>query len=508
MHMENLTQSIKSPRLVFSQTKEQSVEADLVLPDYYPEISKILDCSMTLSEEAVTVTADKISIAGEANIRLLYSCAQNGLHVYETVSKYTKLVPGGSFENNDLCLVRQDLIRLNFRAVSPRKTEVRAVAAIKTDVLRMQETVCLSAETDGNLQLRTACDNGFCISAYARVSIELEEKIGLPAAREKISGILRQNARVSFSDVRAVSNKMMLTGTAEIAFVYLKADHTVSTEHRISLPFTQIADVYGAREEDLCYLAVQGADAVIDLKNMSEEDTQAAVRIRANLLAVTGKQQTYQYVEDAYSIRGRMKTEAKKCLLSDGIVQTSQPLRVESELQTYDVEVREICDRSVCDVSLTASVSDGNMEVNGSLNLKVLGRTSEGSFCCFSRSCSFSHSFPLAGNNVFYVLQAVPGAVSADTAGSGVIRFGCDMTLNLFLLQGRDVTLISGIVTETGDKEPRNEQIVLYYGAKGEVLWDIAKENRTSVALLKTLNALEDDVLPEDRLLVFRNGSC
>ena len=48
-------------------TAQQNIDADIMLPDYYDTIGKILKSEITPVIEAVTSNGDKISIAGIAN---------------------------------------------------------------------------------------------------------------------------------------------------------------------------------------------------------------------------------------------------------------------------------------------------------------------------------------------------------------------------------------------------------------------------------------------------------
>ena len=48
----------------------------------------------------------------------------------------------------------------------------------------------------------------------------------------------------------------------------------------------------------------------------------------------------------------------------------------------------------------------------------------------------------------------------------------------------------------------RPAPLVVYYGEKGERLWDIARKYATSVSAIKAVNELNRDVLEDKRLLL------
>ena len=502
--MEKKTAAIRTPKEIFAQTKEQSIEADLLLPDYYPEISKILDCAVRLSEEAVTVTADKISVSGAARVRLLYASVENELKVYEAVTKYTRLNSGNNFETSDICVVRQTVSSLNFRAVSPRKVEVRAVAAVRAEMLRMEETTLLTDVSGGQIQKRTVTAGGFRISAFAEVRFELNEKLSLPVSKEKIGGILRDNVKIAWNELRCVNNKLMLGGIAEISFVYITQENAVSPECSVNLPFTQICELYGTLENDECCIAVKNASLSIDLKDSGCGENEAAVIVSVEATAVTGKQEELTFIDDAYAVKSELILQNEPVFLPGRMLQKAETAAFSGEAQSYDIRIAQICDKSVSDIAYTVSYGENAIGINGSCKLSILTKTEDSAFYCFSRNCSFEHTIENTDGASLVALQIEPRGIALETASEGAIRYQGELDVKYLLLQGMRREVLTEIEEAQPADAPNEEKIVLYYGEKGESLWDIAKENRTSLPQLKALNELNEDVLSDQKLLVFR----
>lgn len=501
--MEKKTAAIPIPREIFSQTKEQSVEADLLLPDYYPEISKILDCTVALREEAVTVTADKISVSGAARVRLLYASAQNELKAYETQTKYTKLISGSNFESGDLCTVHQSVTSLNYRAVSPRKVEVRALAAVKAEIVRLEATLLLSDVENDRIQKRAVTAETFRINAYAGIHFDLNDKISLPVTGDRISGFLRENVKIVWNEVRAIQNKLMLGGIAEITFVYITTENTVSPECSLNLPFTQICDLYGTAENDECCISVKNTGVSIEIKDPGTVSAEASASIRVDALVITGKPEELTYLDDAYSVKADLQIQASQVNLPQRISQPTDTVSFSGDVQSFDVQIGEICDKCISDISCTASVAQTETRLNGSFRLGILVKTADGAYDCFSRSCSFEHVLRGAGEASLSALEIEPRSLSAEIAAGGTIRYSGELDVKYILTR----ETARNVLTEIEEPQPtggmNEEKIVLYYGEKGESLWNIAKENRTPFSSLKALNSLQEDVLNENKLLIF-----
>ena len=501
--MEIETAVLKTPKLIFSGTKEQPVDADLILPDYYPEIAKILDCEALLSEEAVTVTADKVSVSGAAELRLTYTSADNLLKVYTGNTKYTRVIAGSSFESGDVPCVSQTVTAMNFRAVSPRKVEVRACAAVKAEVYRLRENEVIKDIARADIQKRTVEAPVLDISAFSSVRLELTQTVVLPVKKDEIDSVLNSSVRVSLNDTKTIHNKIMLSGVAEISFVYITKENTVSTEHSVSFPFSQIKDLFGVRENDVCDVAVLGERLFIDLKGGAAE-TEAAVFIQADILAVSGEKKNVLLIDDAYSVKTQMSTSLTDMTVPQCVIRKEDPVGFGCEVMSYDISVAEICDKRIADITYALSSENGMLTVTGGMTVKILAKTQEGAYYCFLRNASFEYETEKKYDECCCFIKPVPGNLRINGPADGKMECAGEVVLHSFSLQAKNRPLLTAVETSGERRSDGDEKIILYYGAAGESLWNIAKENGASLEDIKSRNALECDALEEDRLLVFR----
>ncbi len=500
--MENQTSCMKHLKTVFSQTREFPVECDLNLPDYYPEISRILDCRIVLSEEAVTVTADKISIAGKADVRLLYTSSASELRSYESIVKFTRIVSGGDFEQGDMCFAEQTVTAMNYQAVSPRRIEVRASSAVKVKVLRISDLVLFADADVPDVQKRIAERTGLQINTVQCMRFDLEDKISLPVSREKIAGMLRSSVRIVWSEIKTTEHKVMLSGTAEIAFAYIGDDNSVSREYNVSLPVKTIKEVYGICEGDSCCINMMNTVLFIDLKNPAAGENEAAISVQVCALIVAGCEKKYSAVTDVYSLRGELKAQRQSVFTPERIVQKNETIEVSGEIPVYDTNIAKVCDNEAADI-IWAAVPDGNgMRLNGSFNMKVLTLTDDQSYVCFSRNCSFEYTLSAAPTS-YHSVHILPQSFRTELT-DGKLRYFGKLQINAIILPGTEEEIV--ISAEAADEEnhPDNDRIILYYGEKGESLWEIAKANKTALESLYVFNDVKNDILQQDQLLVFR----
>lgn len=124
---------------LFDGQTEQGVELDHVLPDYYPEIFRILKCCLSPRVISASVSGNKIMLDGVVLIKVLY-LAENStaLHCVEQRYTWSKTVDiAGKAEN--LCgepritvVPRADYC--NCRAVSSRRLDIRGAISCRITV--------------------------------------------------------------------------------------------------------------------------------------------------------------------------------------------------------------------------------------------------------------------------------------------------------------------------------------------------------------------------------------
>ena len=74
-----------------------------------------------------------------------------------------------------------------------------------------------------------------------------------------------------------------------------------------------------------------------------------------------------------------------------------------------------------------------------------------------------------------------------------------------FICSNDEQKMLYSIDFKEADSSQPNENVVIYYAHSGEKLWDIAKENRSTVDKISAVNNISSDVIRQDCVLVFPN---
>ena len=75
MELELRRQTVPSCETILEETAEQPVECDALLPDYCPDIRRILKCTLTPVPMSKSITAGRLEAEGLAALHVLYISA-------------------------------------------------------------------------------------------------------------------------------------------------------------------------------------------------------------------------------------------------------------------------------------------------------------------------------------------------------------------------------------------------------------------------------------------------
>ncbi len=83
MSIELTKTDIGTAEVLYDNFAEQGIDCDISLPDYCPDIMRILRCSVTNSITNSKISGDRATVDGNAKIRIVYADDKNGIYCYE-----------------------------------------------------------------------------------------------------------------------------------------------------------------------------------------------------------------------------------------------------------------------------------------------------------------------------------------------------------------------------------------------------------------------------------------
>lgn len=245
---------------ILDETQEQGVELDYVLPDYDPEIFRIIRCEMQPAILEYQLQETRLSYELQVDLRILY-CGSDS-HRLQCVTQtmhYTKTLDLPEKPENPAVLLQAKADYANCRAVSRRRLDVRGAVSVRVQITgeRMQEVISDVFGMQVQCQKQTI--------AYASQkqravkTISLSEDIERNAAKAPIQSILRCTARAEQGEQSIIAGKFVVRGEVLVSLLYCSTseEQTEPESMQFTLPYSQIIDMEQIDETFTGMAAVQ-----------------------------------------------------------------------------------------------------------------------------------------------------------------------------------------------------------------------------------------------------------
>ena len=505
--MEELSRkndTISVSELVFEGLTEQGVELDHVLPDYYPEIFKILSCRLSPKILAYNMLGDsKMMIDGCVDIKVLYlTDSDNSINCIEQKYTYSKTVDLGKCiigDGNDITIKldpRTDYC--NCRAVSGRRIDVRGAVSTKIRINAVKS--CAIPVMPQSIQVRTmpidCC--GTILSTEKQFSCKEEIETGASG----ISFIMRSNAIPKINEVRIIADKAIIKGVITLNAAYgIKQDDisgcSVLENMSADIPVSQIIDLDGVNDTFSC-------NAEMDILNCELTCSTDSGIIGCNILAVTRmcckKESSINIPCDAFSTEYDTEHSVKQAKVMCSSSHINKTLSIKGECDAAGNEIAGVMDCSADIYNLSCRAENGELILSGAVCYRAICKNSEGVPCSIEKQEGFEVSVkPDIDHEINEIdFTAHCSDVDYSIRADGAIDISVKIDLCADLYENSIVDMIEYVtVNEDKPKAKQNDYALRIYYADGEEdCWSIAKRYSTSVDAIMTENDIEDRDIP------------
>ena len=176
---------------LIDQSVEQPIECDALLPDYCPDIMRILKCSITPTLVGRRASPGKLELEGMAAITVYYVSTGEGVARGEYKVPFSRIVEmKGDCPEPVLSLsARVDYV--NCRAVNQRRLDIRGALILTVKgVGSREEQVIVEGEGMG-LQLKREQTDAARLLGQCLRETRLTERLELPHGKPPIQAIVR-----------------------------------------------------------------------------------------------------------------------------------------------------------------------------------------------------------------------------------------------------------------------------------------------------------------------------
>lgn len=486
---------LSAMELIYDGCQEQSVDLDLTLPDYCPDIQRILKCQVYPRILDRSLAGDHLEISGTYQVKVFYLDADGGgVRCCESSAPFSASIPLKQHAEKGRVKAFARVEYINCRAASSRRLDVHGSFSICAKVFVCADCDAVSSLSGEDVEQRFLDVPYSRMSAFAVQLFQVEEVLELPGSKPEAETLLYSCAVPDLQDYKVIQNKLLIKGELNLHLLYLSAEGNSMETMEYAIPFSQMLDCEGITEEAQSdvRLSVVGTD--VQIKNDYSGGKvffDASVRLCADVTAYETKQTTV--VSDAYSRRYEMALEVRQHMVEEltELFSDSLPTRAVFTMEQGISKVLDVWSES-CVVS-SAGQEEGNLILNGKYSICMLAIGTDGAPFYFERTPEFQYKRPLTEKET---VRCDPDACLTGISyrlSANELEVKAEIALRGSVFTQKSFRMVEAAhADETKPREQdQNASLVLYYAEAGESLWDIARLYCTSMQAIQEENHLD-----------------
>lgn len=494
--------------LVFEGSKEVPVDLDFSLPDYCPDIQKILKCRVCPNITSRNISGDRLNIEGVVKVRVIYSDSENNrIRCCENSVPFSSSIDIRSNPENAFAVTNLRVEYVNCRAVSPRKLDIHGAFSIRAEIYTRKNLEISSCVNGKDIQQKISDMKVNNLIGTGQQQFSISEVLEVPENKPSPEMIINSDIRVITNEYKNMSNKTIVKGELVVRILYISDLSSGSTEIlEYSIPISQIVDVPGITEDSNCLISTQLLAHDEQLRSESNESSgciSCEIKLLANVVAYNDKD--ISLVSDVYSTEYNLEISTQPVKISQLMETISESFSHKENINLSDTVISRVIDVWSDSCSINCNPQNGNLLFKCKVNIGILAIDGEDNPVYVERILEFDYSKPLenASENILCESDIVPVSVGYSLSGSNNIevKIAFELLGEVYLCQKYDmVTDLSADESKTVEKDTAS--LTVYYASEGEDIWDIARRYYTSANMIKEENDILGDKVTSNGMIL------
>lgn len=499
MNYDVSSEKLSVGKLVFEGCKEVPIDLDFSLPDYCPDVQKILKCRVFPNINSRSISGDRLNIDGEANIRVIYIDAENNqIRCCENTAAFSASIDIKSTPENAVCFTFAKTEYMNCRAVSQRKIDVHGAISIFARIYGKAEQNISCSVNGKDIQQKIETFPVSALVGIGQQQFSLNEVLDMEGSISP-ELIVNSTLSVNFSDYKVMPNKVVAKGEAILKVLYmddLSSGNLGTSEYKI--PISQIVDVPGAKEGGK-YIITGEVLGHSEKIHPGSDETKNMISLESKIVSTVMyyEEKEMGIVSDIYSTKYDLNVQKSDVNLTHLENIINETFDQKLSIPMGNVNISEIIDIWSENCSASGTNKENTLDFKSKINICILAYGENHVPFYIERTAEFEYQKEIddLGHNMVCAVKVSPRSIGYRLPSENTIdiKLTCDISAGIF----RKLSL--GMVTDADCDESkpipkdRSNSLTVYYTEENEPLWDIARKYHTSLRAIKDENDISDD---------------
>ena len=521
----------------FASAQSQiTLDDDYNVPDYRPDIVKVLKEKGELHFDEVKAAAGAAWLKGRLVFRVLYrSDQENGkISCLKGEIPFQEKLNMDGVQEYDVIQASGEIEDLTIGVIHSRKISVRAVILLKTEEPREKEDeLCVGIEADDGCEKRYRNTNILQLLCMKRDQCRQKSEITLPSSKPNVQEILWKSLEIRNLDTKMGQDGVKLSGEVLISVLYQEEEETDRVQwYETVIPLDCGVECDAGTEADIIY-KVKARPASMELEVKPDYDGEERVLVLElvmNLDIRVWKEQEISMLEDVYSLKKEIIPVCTGVTLHHISVKNDSQCRLNEQMELAESQekILQICS---CEGTVhleSTELTEQGVRAEGILVTELLYITTDDQMPIGSAReiYPFEQFIEIPQQTVRTERNKPEGPETLEQKNKLQTELDCRISqlsavmldqdhveikavigLNLLAFEQEQIDNITDTCEEPLDMEQLQKRpgLVGYIAKDGDSLWSIAKENHTTVEdILRDNHRTDEDLRRGEKILIVK----
>ncbi|MDD6057228.1 MAG: DUF3794 domain-containing protein [Clostridiales bacterium] len=502
---------------VGAAASQMTLDDDYNVPDYRPDIIKVLKEKGELRFDEVKAGVGAVWIKGSLIFRVLYrsdrsegriSCLRGELPFQE------KLNMDGLQEFTPV-RVRGEMEDINIGVINSRKLNVRAVISLRATAEQEEDQELTTGVADAGEYEQNLISKELLTLLTAKKDIcRQKSEIVLPSSKPNVHEILWRSVELRNVEKQIREGKALVSGEVLVSALYSEEETDRMQWFETTVPLSCSVDCEIGEEQDVCKIGVTPLSLEMEVKpDYDGEERILVLELALELDIRVWREENMEFLQDIYSLKKNVVPLRKEKRLEKLLVKNYAKCRLaeQMELPESQEKILQIC---ACEATVNlekTEYAENGVLAEGIVVVELLYLTTDDNMPIGTAKEIYPFSqlieVPEMAVPLRADLETGVEQLSAVMLDQEHIEIKAVIHLDLMAFLEYEMSDIENITEEPLDMESllNDPGLVGYIAKRGDTLWQIAKENHTTIEDIMETNGRKDSqLLPGEKILIVK----
>lgn len=514
--MELVKRSVRLNCVQKTVRKMKTLDEDMNVPEMKKDINKIICCTHEAVIEGMKASERKESIKGYIGFDVLYLNSENG-GLEHLEGKYPFEENFEFSEDEDLTNVKAKIMIEDFtvRIINSRKVNIKTLFAVECAGDEAGEEEIVVDVRDDNVLVQKENMIFSQIKANGEDTFRIKEDIELPKNKPNVQNLIFSDMRLKSRESRLQDDGIYIKGDIGIFIIYEpEGEDSVTQWYETAIPFEGKVEVRGVSEGMFSMIPLKLEEAVLSMKpdyDGEERVICAEGIIRLDIRAFS--EEETPVVWDMYSTGHHVDIQSSEKKYQQLVMKNNLKARGYHKYKIGDTEEKplQICYAYGDAHTEQVKMEGDGMTVDGLVDVTVIyvSDNDDNPMSSFQCQVPFSQHIGMEEkvDDCEYILNICVDQINASMIGGDEIEVRAFVGMEVLIMR----VMAQKFVENVEMKPMTSKELAAFPGMIGyivqnqETLWDIAKNYKTTVEKIKTVNKMNvDSVKRGDKILIVR----